>query len=381
MKIRFPAEGVTESQLPMAKDHGRVIRRFAMQSAARELLPREGVAKCLRVSFPREDGTMGVDVLFAPAQQAAHLGGLQMCKSVWLCPVCSSKISERRREELSGALRTWLESPAGEVRRLLLVTLTLQHDRWDDLSEVFGALKKARRLLVSGKAAQAFASQYGIVGTIRSLELTYGENGWHPHLHILMFFGREVPILPFERAMIERWTRAVGSVGRYASWQHGCDVRFSDADIAKYVAKWGKEPNWTPAHELTKGVAKLGRRGGRTAMQLLSDYLDGDGDAGRLWLQYACNLKGERQLVWSIGLRDRLGLVEEKTDEEIAMEQPEIAVILASLTMGAWRVVIANDARGELLEVAAGGDPAQVEAFLVQLGAGEASGFGTGWGW
>lgn len=324
---------------------------------------------------------MGVDVLFAPAQQAAHLGGLQMCKSVWLCPVCSAKISERRREELTGALKGWLESPAGEIRRLLLVTLTLQHDRGDDLSEVFGALKKARRLLVSGKAAQAFASEYGIVGTIRTLELTYGENGWHPHLHILMFFDREVRIIPFESAIKERWSRAVGSAGRYASWQHGCDVRFSDADIATYVAKWGKEPNWTPAHEMTKGVAKLGRRGGRTAMQLLSDYLDGDGDAGRLWLQYAVNLKGERQLVWSHGLRDRLGLLEEKTDEEIAMEQPEIAVILASLTLGAWRVVIANDARGELLEVAAGGDPAQVEAFLVQLGAGAGSRVGTGLGW
>ena len=314
---------------------------------------------------------MGVDVLYAPAQQAAHLGGLQMCKSVWLCPVCSSKISERRREELSGALRGWLESPAGEIRRLLLVTLTLQHNRGDDLSEVFGALKKARRLLVSGKSAQAFASQYGAVGTIRSLELTYGENGWHPHLHILAFFGQEVPIIPFEAAMKARWSHCVASAGGYASWKHGCDVRFSDADIAEYVAKWGKEPNWTPAHEMTKGVAKLGRRGGRTAMQLLSDYLDGDRDAGLLWLQYAVNLKGERQLVWSHGLRDRLGLKEEKTDEEIAMEQPEIAVILASLTMGAWRVVIANDARGELLEVAAGGDPAAVEAFLVQLGVGE----------
>jgi len=34
-----------------------------------------------------------------------------------------------------------------------------------------------------------------------------------------------------------------------------------------------------------------------------------------------------------------------------------------------------------LLEVAAGGDPAQVEAFLVQLGTGAGSGIGTGLGW
>ena len=375
MKINFPAEGVTESQLPMAKDHGRVIRRFAMQSAARVLLPREGVAKCMRATFPREDGTTMVDVLYAPAKAAAHLGGVQCCKSVWHCPVCSAKISEKRRVELSSGLATWLESPAGEVRRLLLVTFTLAHNASDSLATVFGALKKARKLLVSGKAAQAFKDTFGVVGMVRSLELTHGANGWHPHLHVLYFFEREVPILPFEAAIKARWSQCVQSAGSYASWAHGCDVRFSDAAISEYVAKWGKEPDWTPAHELTKGVSKLGRRGGRTAMQLLSDYLDGDDQAGRLWLQFAVNLKGERQLVWSKGMRQRLGLEVEKTDEELADEQEEIAIILASLTMGAWRVVIANDARGELLEVAAGGDPAQVEAFLVQLGAGAGSSY------
>lgn len=316
-----------------------------------------------------------VDVLYAPAKAAAHLGGVQCCKSVWLCPVCAAKISEKRRTELSEALAGWQESPAGEVRRLLLVTFTLSHTAGDTLATVFGALKKARRLLVSGKAAQAFKNEFGVVGMVRSLELTHGVNGWHPHLHVLYFFQEEVPILPFETAIKGRWSQCVRSAGSYASWQHGCDVRFSDRDISEYLAKWGKEPDWTPAHELTKGVSKLGKRGGRTAMQLLSDYLDGDEQAGRLWLQFAVNLKGERQLFWSKGLRQLLGLEAEKTDEELAVEQEEIAVILASLTVGAWRIIIANDARGELLEVAAKGDPVLVEQFMCSLGAGSGSSY------
>jgi hypothetical protein len=108
---------------------------------------------------------------------------------------------------------------------------------------------------------------------------------------------------------------------------------------------------------------------------LLADYLAGDEAAGRLWVQYAVNFKGERQLRWSNGLRARLGLEKEKTDEEIAIEQEEIAIILSSLTTGAWRIVLANDARGELLEVASRGDPAQVEAFLVQLGVADGSSY------
>lgn len=381
MKIRFRAGGVTESQLSMAAARGVTIRRFAMQSAARELVPREGVARCMRAGHPREDGTWGVDVLYAPMKAAAHFGGLQCCKSVWLCPVCAAKISERRRIELAEGLDSWLTFTTGERRRVLLVTFTLQHERSDDLSVVFGALKRARRLLVSGRAAQRFAADHGIVGMVRALELTHGLNGWHPHLHVLMFFNCEVPIVVFEQAIKARWSECVQAAGRYASWEHGCDVRSSDSDISNYIAKWGKDPDWTTAHEMTKAVTKIGRRKGRTPTQLLSDYLAGDTAAGRLWLQYAVNLKGERQLRWSTGLRARLGLTKEKTDEEIAIEQEEIAIVLSSLTTGAWRIVLANDARGELLEVAAGGDPAQVEAFLVQLGAGAGSGIGTGWGW
>jgi len=318
---------------------------------------------------------MGVDILYAPLKHAAHLAGVQSCKSVWLCPVCAAKISERRREDLALGLSNWLTFAVGERRRVLLVTFTLSHDAGDNLSVVFGALKKARRLLVSGRSSAAFREQWGITGTIRALELTHGKNGWHPHLHVLMFFNCEVPILPFEAAIKARWSECVQSAGRFASWEHGCDVRFSDSDISAYIAKWGTDPTWTTAHEMTKSVTKRGRQKGRTPTQLLSDYLEGDDDAGRLWLQYGVNLKGERQLVWSKGLRQVLGLEAEKTDEEIADEQPEIAVILASLTMGAWRVVVANDARGELLEVAATGDPAQVEAFIMSLGVGAGSSY------
>lgn len=348
----------------------RTIRRYALQSAARDLLPREAVAKCMRKIIPGVDRD-AVSVLYAPAKEAAHFGGLQICKSVWHCPVCSAKISEKRREDLTAGLRSWSEQYTAENRRVLLVTFTLQHDKSDDLSVIFGALKAARRLLVSGRKAVAFKEKYGIVGHIRALELTHGVNGWHPHQHVLMFFNQEVPIIPFERDIKVLWSDCVRAKGRYASYEHGCDVRFSDSDIADYVAKWGYEPKWTPAHEMAKSGSKLGRRDGNTPMQLLSDYLDGDQQAGRLWLQYAVNFKGERQLHWSKGLRQLLGLAIEKTDEELAVEQDEIAIILASLTVGAWRVVIANDARGELLEVASSGDPDQVQRFLVRLGVGE----------
>ena len=346
----------------------KLVQRYALQSAARELLPREGVAKCMRVAIPNEKGERSVSVLYSPSVEAAHFGGLVICKSVWVCPICAAKISERRRVELTEGLKNWSsgEGPAG--RRVLLVTFTLSHTRRDDLSVVFDALKRARAKLVSGRGSVELRERFGLVGSIRALELTYGSNGWHPHLHVLMFFGRELPILPFEAYLKGRWQECVAGAGGFANWDNGCDVRFSDEEISTYVTKFGKEPKWTPAHEVTKAVVKLARAGGSTPMQLLSDFLSGDERAGRLWLQYAVNFKGQRQLVWSKGLRELLGLEAEKTDEEIAVEEEEDALLLASLSVGAWRVILANDARAEVLQIASAGDVDRLDTFLMELG-------------
>ena len=79
--------------------------------------------------------------------------------------------------------------------------------------------------------------------------------------------------------------------------------------------------------------------------------------------------RGRHQLVWSDGLRARLlPELEEKSDEELANEHDEMAVLLATLTLSQWRAVVGNDARAELLSVAASGDRAQLVSFLACLG-------------
>jgi len=55
--------------------------------------------------------------------------------------------------------------------------------------------------------------------------------------------------------------------------------------------------------------------------------------AGALWLDFFSAFKGTRQLYWSNGLRDLLGLSEEKTDQELAEEEMDpLAGLLATLT-------------------------------------------------
>ncbi|MBI5651164.1 MAG: protein rep [Chloroflexi bacterium] len=332
-------------------------------------MPKELVFKCLRWWIPK---SVFIDVLYSARVQRAHYKNLMVCASVWMCPICSAKISERRRVELAGAI----DANADELQ-VALVSFTLHHSAKDSLKVMLNRLLESYRELKSGRTWKDFSQESLLVGSIRSLETTYGVNGWHPHLHVLMFFCKGANLDAVEEFLKTRWLYVLDRNGATASYRRGVDFRTADRDVAEYVAKFGHEPvnlkrpgKWTMEHELTKGVAKIARGAkGKSPTQLLADFVDGDRASAMLWQEYARAFKGKRQLVWSRGLRTKLGLGYEETDEAIAKREDEQAVRLLSLTLRQWRTVLGNDARGEVLEIASSGDRDQVLEFLERIGA------------
>src|SRR5260370_40243977 len=89
-KVSTPAHG---EATPSDADRRSV--KWQLQRTAQALLPNERVAFCMR----RIQATT-VDVLYSPSRQSAHYRGLMVCGSIWVCPICAAKISERRRIEL-----------------------------------------------------------------------------------------------------------------------------------------------------------------------------------------------------------------------------------------------------------------------------------------
>jgi len=70
---------------------------------------------------------------------------------------------------------------------------------------------------------------------------------------------------------------------------------------------------------------------------------DGDADAMTLWHEFEKASKGRRQITWSKGLRETLGLIVEKSDEEIAAEElGSKADDLLYITKDGWRDVVKN---------------------------------------
>lgn len=287
-----------------------------------------------------------------------------------MCAVCAAKISERRRVELTAAVDAW----RGKGGQVVMATYTVRHQLADDLGAVLTGLREARRLHKSGKASAAARRTF--CGSVRAVEITHGLNGWHPHLHELLFVA---PGVSFDEAAVTadlggRWASCVGTVAAKLGLGlqvngHGFEFTTDWAEISDYVTKveGGPESDWTMAHEVTKQTVKRGRKGSQTATDLLDLWLLGDEFAGGLWQEFAKATFRQHQLVWSHGARALLGLDAEKSDEELAAEVTDEVVLLAILTLAEWHVVLGNDLRGELLAVAGGGDRDEVLRWLEDL--------------
>ena len=337
-------------------------------------MPDFRVSSCLRA---RIDGAQYVLLVHDPDRLRAFYGNLITCGSVWVCPVCASRISEVRREELTLAVAAARELGWYPV----LITFTLQHSREDSAAEVLASLLDTLRRIKRGSPYQRFRDRIGYQGSVTALEYTWGpENGSHPHKHELWFVDHKPS--GAELAELESWLRTryikfLQKAGRWASWENGLRVDFDHNDpfgpIAEYVAKFGREPSpasgsWTIAHELAKAVVKRGRGEHYSPFQLLALAAEGDRDAREAFAEYAEAFFGRQHLVYSPGLKDKLGLADLQSDEEIAADVDAFRVVLAALGPEAWQRVLKSEKRAELQRAGERGDIESVMAVLGSLG-------------
>jgi hypothetical protein len=155
----------------------------------------EAVSHCLRTTTGVTDA---VTIQFVPSTHSAHYGGLQVCKSVWHCPVCAAKISERRRDEVARLVKKHIEA-GGAV---YMTTYTIRHDRYDDLADLASRFLSARRKMRQGRRGMSLRKDFAVLGTVSVLEVTWSpENGRHPHQHELVFVEGELDTDRYETAV------------------------------------------------------------------------------------------------------------------------------------------------------------------------------------
>ncbi|MEI2802149.1 MAG: protein rep [Trichococcus flocculiformis] len=354
-----------ERLVEVGEDSSAKLERWALHSVAQHVLRRteHRIRGCCRWMLKsKEKGRSAVQVYRSFEHGSCSYGGLQTCGSVWCCPVCAAKITERRRVELKQAIGIHEERGGGVV----LLTLTHPHTKTDRLADLLVAEQKAMTRFFGSRAGVGLMASMGRVGHVRGWEVTHGrkrgpgrDNGWHPHFHILLFLKQPLGVderLVFENSAYELWLRVCQKAGLgLPSRRYG--VRLDDGSkAAEYAAKFGlEEPRWGLDAEMTKAHVKRVKDGEGPFDLLRSVLCEKDRTAPALFREYADSFKGKRQLVWSRGLRDFLNLRNDISDEELAAEIDDHAELLGQLTILQWRLILFFDVRGELLQVAQAG--------------------------
>lgn len=279
------------------------------------------VTRCARCGR----GVLGSAVGVKINDGVAHFSGLETCGSIWFCPVCQAKIRVRRGDEIAAGAANHLAA-GGDLKWL---TATLRHDEGDTLARTLGLITDGWRALWTGSQSTTDRRRYGSMGHIAVKEVTHGGNGWHPHVHAVVFLERVITAeehFEWWCRLRDRWDRFLLKSG----WQ-ACDPRyglrfdFVNLDrtqaLAAYLAKL--QDGKGLGNEAARLDLKSGRNGSRTPLQILADFGTwGNARDLDLWHEYEQAMPGVNAIRWSRGLRGRvLPDVVEQTDAEIAAEE------------------------------------------------------------
>lgn len=323
----------------------------------------------------RKDGQF-VALRYNQETNSAGYAGVNHCGSVWACPVCSAKIAATRQTEISKAVNVWSERDNGQVA---MFTFTMRHnasqrldDLWDGLGQGWREITKkgsahrgeidrlgvntVRRVHTGQRKGQDVPHRF--IPWLRVIEATHGKNGWHLHVHALVFLQSDVShdeMQDLYGRWHERWSRGLSKAGIHGSEMVNKAVFLSgkqvDQKIGDYLTKTTYNAGDVAGLEVARSDLKSARFGNRTPFEILrglaladADIVQ-DGDEAR-WREWEIASKGKRQLTWAGETRNFLGLGEELTDEEIADQEigTEEDTVLW-ITPTGWKRLLERSAR------------------------------------
>lgn len=222
-----------------------------------------------RLLAPYADWFRGLTSCGHPAPQGDHVtaflveeegyrvrfSGIQTCGSPWACPVCSSRLARDRGEALARAAARLV----GLGYRAVHVVLTVRHTRGEALADVFGALSSAWRWAWGHRRVKALLRG---VAYARSVEITFGRNGWHPHIHALLLVPAHRDPWALEDPLWEAWSEAVEAVGWAPSSRdaYSFEVVESEEDLG-HVSRYVGKGSWGLGLEVAGGALKGGHQG------------------------------------------------------------------------------------------------------------------------
>lgn len=393
LKVKKITKKLTPTEIQAKKSTQRVYLS-KLKNRAGDLLAGHRVCFCGSCRIDNKAGvTLNVNTN-ADGIRSARWGNLIDCKDIHVCPECSKRMYRERGKEIARAFDK--HKKAG--KHISMVTFTHSHGRGDDLKVKLGLMGKAMSRFWGDRQNKAVFAQMGLIGHVKNLEFTHGwANGWHPHNHTLLFTdlskeqyanervavtfedlpdsiigqkvryvsykreqklikqgrGGDIVLITFEDFLRYRWIELALAVGLgEPSWDNGLSL--DDADNAEaYLAKF------ETAHELTDSHNKQGRGRSRNQWQILNDTLSDNlslaNSSIKLWREYANAVKGQRQLVWSRGLKAHFG-IDDLDDDDLLLDVDDDNEVVKThellLSEGQWIKILIGRLQPYILNLA-----------------------------
>lgn len=342
-----------------------ISERFSLQNVMAKVMPEHRVSKCFRVV---QDKQKPLTVYKSNNFNSISVSNLQTCGSVWDCPVCAAKITERRCKEVHHAFGIHKLN----CGFLSFTTRTVPHTKDDSLIDMRNKFRKADSLMKGHSSYKSLAKKLGVIGSIKVYEVTVGEfNGWHLHVHEIFFHSKDAPfdgdavstnpdyaafLETFRAGLYARWkVDAVKAGFNEPSEEHGLQVQNGDF-AADYIAKWGIESSssWDASSELTKAHIKKSKKG-FSPFDLFRSLRDtGDERLIPIIREYSESMFGQRQLVWSRGLK-ALFDVKDLSDDELVEAVEDDSERIGVLSPTQFKFIVKNDLRTEFYLLALDG--------------------------
>lgn len=311
--------------VPQDVADARLEKRWGQLRGLRKLSSKERVRKC---KTPIGNGRVG----FTGHEGGAHLTGLESCGNVWACPVCSPKIRAGRTSDVLLAFDRHAANGGG----FAFLTLTVAHEHGEGLAMLLQLLGGAWKSVAEQREYKEWRTRLGLIGSITALEVTDGQNSWHPHRHVMLLTERPLSrdeVAAFESVLDElygRWLtkrgRKRGGVDATSGRRVGVRLDYvapgSREQLGRYITKV------QASYELTRGDLKMSRAAadgkGRLPLDILDDAMAGGIDASQArarWREYEQAMTGKSSCRFSKGLRKHLGMEKAKTDQQLAEEE------------------------------------------------------------
>lgn len=285
-------------------------------------------------------------------EDQAKYFGLATCKSSWICPVCSAKQMAKYATEISCALDALAQPKYNQLA--CMITFTVPHtsgmsceevteivyNTWKDfmvhgnkrlnvgyyVNETNKFKHNQKKVLVKSKRKlkdpfSSFCEEFNCTHRVRVCEYTWGEHGWHPHLHTLFWVDANKinNVISWEKILNDRWM-TLAKRNTLKIWnkkfpdkkednEKRLDIMYSKLKRPEDGCYISKDKNgkviiqkssmyicgWGADKELTGNVRNKARTEGHyTPYQLLEMAANGDKEKFELFIEYAKATKLKR---------------------------------------------------------------------------------------